>query len=213
MQLATIAQPKNISLFIGSATLLNIAISPLELVALGLLSRVISSINKTHQTLITSRHIKYAELFNLVGLICGIVGGTQSGEDYGHTGVFTPQATSKAGLALFIATFVVIAIGCVVLFPSISHAEKGEKRILIAIAASLPFLLVRLVYSIMSTFVNNRNFSIIVGDSTILLCMGLIMEAIMVVIYEGFGLTLKKLPKEEKAREGHKDTEMYTQRV
>ena len=42
LELATINQPRNYSLYIGYATLINIALSPLELVAYGLLSRVIT---------------------------------------------------------------------------------------------------------------------------------------------------------------------------
>lgn len=42
LELATISQPNNTSLYIGYATLINIALSPLELVAYGLLSRVIT---------------------------------------------------------------------------------------------------------------------------------------------------------------------------
>ena len=42
LELATINQPKNYSLYIGYATLINVALSPLQLVAFGLLSRVIS---------------------------------------------------------------------------------------------------------------------------------------------------------------------------
>ena len=42
LELATISQPNNYSLYIGYATLINIALSPLELVAYGLMSRVIT---------------------------------------------------------------------------------------------------------------------------------------------------------------------------
>ena len=42
LELATIRQPDNQSLYIGYATLLNVALSPLMLVCFGLLSRVIS---------------------------------------------------------------------------------------------------------------------------------------------------------------------------
>lgn len=53
LELATISQPRNYSLFIGYATLINIALSPLELVAYGLLSRVIA-VGKTFALLFTS---------------------------------------------------------------------------------------------------------------------------------------------------------------
>ena len=42
LELATISQPDNHSLYIGYATLINIALSPLELVSFGLLNRVVT---------------------------------------------------------------------------------------------------------------------------------------------------------------------------
>lgn len=66
-----------------------------------------------------------------------------------------------------------------------------------AIVLALPFLLVRLVYSILSTFTHNRNFNLLDGSVTVLLCVALIEEFIVVIIFEGTGLTLKKVVREE----------------
>ena len=102
-------------------------------------------------------------------------------------------------MALFIAAFGLLVLVTMSLAKSIQYAEKGEKRILIAVAASLPFLLVRLIFSALAVFKNEKRFSLYNGDVTVLLCMALLEEVVVVVLYEGVGLTLKK---EDKASTG-----------
>ena len=224
LELATINQPRNYSLYIGYATLINIALSPLELVAYGLLSRVITvgtplvllvifhpspendadlcfpqSINRRTPTTVTPRQMQLAELLITVGLILSIIGGVNAGEEFGKTGIYKTQTLSKAGLGLFIAAFVILCLIAASLMQSIRHAEEGEKRILLAVAVSLPFLLVRLIYSALAVFANKRSFSLFYGDVSILLFMALLEEVIVVVIYEGVGLTLKKVKKDKAA--------------
>lgn len=126
-----------------------------------------------------------------MGIILSIIGGVNSGQDYGKTGRYVPQTLSKVGLGLFIASFVAILAFTAILFFSISHAEAGEKRILLAVAVSLPLLLVRLIYSSVYTFKESSKFSSLTGSVTILLCMALLEEMAIVLIYEGVGLTLR----------------------
>jgi hypothetical protein len=197
MQLATISQPKNTSLYTGSAILQNVGFSPLELASLGLLSRALESINKSHHTLINTSMLKFVELIILVGLILGIVGGVNASDDFIKTGVYLPGSFNKAGTALLIVSYVAIIIATVIAFFSISHTEAGEKRLVVAVAVALPFLLVRLVYSIFSTFTHNTKFNLLEGNVTILLCVALIEEFAVVVIYESVGLTLYKVAREE----------------
>ena len=127
-----------------------------------------------------------------MGIILSIIGGVDSGNGYGKTGRYVPQTLTKVGLGLFIASFVAILAFTAILSTCISHAEPGEKRILLAVAASLPLLLVRLIYSSLYTFGNDLRFSSLSGSVTILLCMALLEEIAIVVIYQGVGLTLRK---------------------
>ena len=134
-----------------------------------------------------------------MGIILSIVGGVDSGNGYGKTGRYVPQTLTKVGLGLFLASFVAILSFTAILFTCISHAEPGEKRILFAVAASLPLLLVRLVYSSLYTFGKDLRFSSLSGSVNILLCMALLEEIAIVVIYEGVGLTLRKFRKQKDA--------------
>lgn len=192
-ELATISNPTNVSLYTGLAILDSIGLSPLELTSLGLLSRIISSINKSHTTFVQHFHMKAIQIVVMVGLILSIVGGIDASNELSSTGVYTPQPLSKVAMALYIIAYLLIIVTTITLSFSVSHAEHGEKRLLLAVAVSLPFLLVRLVYSSTSIFGNNTNFNVLTGSVTIYLCMALIMELCVVITYEAVGLTLRKL--------------------
>lgn len=135
-----------------------------------------------------------------MGIILSIVGGVDSGTDYHKDGRYVPQTLTKVGLGLFIASFVAILAFTTILSLSISHAEPGEKRVLFAVAASLPFLLVRLIYASIYDYKLDYNFSALNGSVTILLCMALLEEIAIVLIYEGVGVTLRKVAKQDVAK-------------
>jgi hypothetical protein len=197
MQLATISNPTDLSLYEGSAILNNVGFSPLMLAALGLLSRLLDSINKSHNTFVKPKMLKLIETLVLVGLILGIIGGIHAANSFATSGKFQPGSLNKAGTSLMIVAWICLVISTALTSFSISHAEHGERRLLMAVALSIPFLLVRLIYSIFSTFTRNKSFNLLNGNPTILLCVSLIEEFIIVLIFEGTGLTLKKLVREE----------------
>ncbi len=197
MQLATISSPDNTDLYIGSSILQNVGLSPLQLAAIGLLSRLLENINKSTQTFFSTRMLKAIELVVIVAFILAIVGGVNAGDTFSSTGKYQPGSLSKAGTIIFIVSYLAIVAATAMISFSVSHAEKGEKRILTAVAISLPFLLVRLVYSIFSTFSHNPKFNVLIGSPTILLCVALIEELIVVLTYEITGLTLSRVERIE----------------
>ncbi|CAG8975211.1 hypothetical protein HYALB_00004272 [Hymenoscyphus albidus] len=202
-QLATINDPTNISLLTGASILANIGFSPLALATLGLLSRLVDNIHKTRPSLhfgFNTTWIKMIETLLTIGLILGIVGGVDTGEvaTKSPTGSAQPGSISKAGVILFIIAYVATILVTLITSLSISAAEQGERRILFAIGFSLPFLLVRLVYSCTAIFTNDRKFSLLSGSAVILLCVALIPELIVVLLYESVGLTLRVIPKEQR---------------
>ena len=195
MQLMTITRPADISLFTGSVILQTIGLSPLLLASLGLLSRVLESINKSHHTVINIQILKVIQSIPTIGLVLGIIGGVDASNHIATGGGYHPGPLNKAGTALFIVAYVVIVLATIMISFHASHAEPGEKRLVLAVAISLPFILVRLIYAIMATFTKINSFNQITGSVTILLCMSLIMEFIVVLAYEVTGLGLPTIPK------------------
>ena len=187
---------------------------------LGLLSRVLegsvrdrntgssSSASPVVRLLGDPRAIRLVHFFMLLSLVLGAVGGSQAadaaqaGENSGH---YRPGALSQAGAALMIAGYAVLAgltvTCCTVIGFRGSGAgaeddddEGDERRLLLAIALSLPPLLVRLVYSAASTFTGGAGgvFGVFTGSTAVLVGMSVVMEMIVVTIVEAVGLTVKK---------------------
>lgn len=202
MQLATISDPKNSDLYVGYAVLNNVGVSPLIMAALGFLSRLLDNIHKTHRTGLSPHILRLVQLLVLVGTILAIVGGIDAGSDYVTSlnkgvGHFQLGTLSKVGVALLIISYATTVAFTILISFSVPHAEAGEKRVFLAVVATLPFLLVRLIYSCIAAFATNPNFNLITGSTTTLLCMCYIMELIMVIIYEVMGLTLRKAIRRE----------------
>lgn len=209
MDLATIHDPTNISLQIGSSTLETIGLSPLILINLGLIGRVREGISHGGHVLLSPRVLRFIQLIVIVGLILAIVGGSQLGNDIG-TAVSEGQTIisvqipteSKAGLALMIAGYGLLVIATAMVSTQVGQVEAGEKRLLGAVIAALPFVLVRLLFSALATFTDKAAFSQYSGSpdyDSVLLGMSVVMEMIVIAIIEGVGLTLRKIPKGQPA--------------
>ncbi|KAI0481628.1 hypothetical protein F4859DRAFT_427100 [Xylaria cf. heliscus] len=197
LQLATISQPDSIGLYIGSLTLQSVGLSPFIVMMLALLNRVLESIEKTRSTLIKPRMLRFVQLIVIVGLILAAIGGSNSGTSFAQTGVYQISDLSQAGIALTIVGFVLLVLATAVIATNISAAEPGEKRVLLAVALSLPFLFIRVLYSAIGTYNPTSSFSLLRGNIYIFLGTAVIEEFIMVIIIEGMGLTLQVRPKSD----------------
>jgi hypothetical protein len=209
MQLSTLHGPPKASLYEGYAILNNVAISPLQLLILGTLSRLLDSIHKTYNTFLKvwMLYIIYAAV--VLGLILGIVGGIDAGNSFEQSAqhLFHPGSLNKAGSIILITCYVAIVVITALISIFKSHIEPGENRLYLAVVLALPFLLVRLVYTGFSTFSYNPKFNILDGNTTIFICMALIEELIIIIIFEVTGLTLRRQIKEEHLeRAGQIDT-------
>ena len=175
----------------------SIGISPLLLATLGLLSRwqacphihvlpnanvIISadSIGQTSSGVFNALHFRILQLLITVGLILCIVGGTSSTSS---TGVYQPQTTTKVGIVLYLIAFIALGLIAAVTTYKLSNAPSGEKRLVWAVIIALPFILVRLIYSLISVFSHDRHFNLITGSVAILVVMAVLEEMAVVLIY------------------------------
>ena len=76
-----------------------------------------------------------------------------------------------------------------------SLVGQGEHRLIIAVAISVPFILVRLIYSLLVVFANNPRFNIVTGSVTINLVMAVLEEFVVAILCIGVGLSLQVRPK------------------
>ena len=92
-------------------------------------------------------------------------------------------------MAVYLGLFALAALT----MANIRNLPLGEKWILIAILAALPFLAVRLLYSILADFEDNNTFNIINGNATVQLCMAVIEEFIIIIFFLAAGLAAPSL--------------------
>jgi hypothetical protein len=214
LQLATINDPTNIGLYVGAATLQSVALSPLILCGLGLISRVVESIRHHVNALVTPRNIKMVQLLVGVGLILMIVGGAQLANTIGHlqgssssqpsAGTsYTLPTLSLVGLGLTIGGFALLVLVTVATGFQIRNADHGEKRLALAVALSIPFITVRIIYAGLGIYGSNPDFKTFGGSphyADYFLGMAVVMEMAVVIIFAAVGVTLHKLPKEHKGQ-------------
>lgn len=87
--------------------------------------------------------------------------------------------------------------------PQLRMISQGEKPIIIAVAASIPFLLVRLVYSALVYFdTNTTAFNPVTGNVIIRSFMAAFEEFITVGLYTAAGLLAPTIPRGD--FQGHK---------
>lgn len=183
-------QSQSTSLLETVLVLDSVGLSPLLLATLGLLSRFVNFINTKSTPNFTLRHFRILQLVIVVGLILGIVGGTST--TYA-SGTYQTPVTSKVGVILYIVGFVGLIIIFILSTPKVSRIPSRERRVPLVVALALPFIFVRLIYSILSVFLHNHLFSTAAGSVPVRITMSLIEEFIVVSLYASLGLLVDKL--------------------
>lgn len=72
----------------------------------------------------------------------------------------------------------------------VGNAPQGEKRIYFSVLAALPFIGVRLLWSLLSVFRNDSTFSINSGKPLVQLFMATVEEFVVVIFYTAVGLSV-----------------------
>jgi hypothetical protein len=128
-----------------------------------------------------------------IGLILCIVGATSAStpaEIYN-------EDTLKIGVVLFAVVYALLCLLCATASIAARKTKRGEGQLIVAVAFALPYLLVRVVYSLIATFGHNVDFQI--GNAstaavTISLFMEVLEECVVVLIYIATGLKLAAVP-------------------
>ncbi|KAJ5642157.1 hypothetical protein N7490_006157 [Penicillium lividum] len=186
--LATIASSST-SLYTTYAVTSSIGLTPLMMACSGLLSRADGSIKRTTghglPELPTFRAFR---ILNLVALILCITGITLNMND---SGVIKPSIEAKIGMILYIVAWFFMMLLLVILNNRRGGLEPGERRTLLAVAISSPFILVRVAYGVLVWFLDNKTFSMVGGNETVTLVMSVLMEFAVVITLLGVGVTLR----------------------
>ncbi|KAK1147223.1 hypothetical protein N8T08_001962 [Aspergillus melleus] len=184
MQLGTLAAPLNFSLYRGAAALAHAGLPLLLCTLLCLVLVVRDSVHKRRQTIVRSYVIHVQAVLLVAAFILGIVGAT-SLPDSDFAGFTTTKVPSAlvASVILDLIAFVSITVCTGSLCFHSQCISSAEKRLLIAAAVSLPFLLVRVVYSALCVFFDNMEFHWFKGCLLVFIIMAVAMEMLAVATY------------------------------
>lgn len=128
-----------------------------------------------------------------IGLILGIAGISSADDNSG----FNPNGITQGAMGIFVAGFVIIFLASAYLAMELrSSLNPAQKKLFLAIGLSMPFVLVRVVYSAVADFGKVHSFTVLVGNPTIYLCMAVLEEIIAMALCVGFGVSaLRDQPK------------------
>ncbi|KAH8894487.1 hypothetical protein GQ53DRAFT_683131, partial [Thozetella sp. PMI_491] len=165
-------------------TLDSMGISPLLFATLGLLSRLITWVRNDGGSTISPKFFRVAQLFLTVGFILSIVGGvsTKSTTD--------PSSLSQVAIILYLVAFAFSIFFTAAAWRGLSSSmsvPNGERILANVVAAALPLLFLRVLFSALAVFLHNSVFSIVHGLVGVYVGMAVVEEAIVLVMYTAAG--------------------------
>ncbi|PMD64225.1 uncharacterized protein K444DRAFT_609189 [Hyaloscypha bicolor E] len=193
--LATITFP---SIALHGTTILFslIGVPALLLTTFGLLNRVYINLAKNLPTRIKPWYFSLLQIpFEAAIGLCAN-GASKSTADASDGTIYQPQIWTKVGIMLCVVGFIVMVILTGAMLRRQSHAEISERRLLNSVTLSLPFLFIRMSYTVLVTFVDRGLFGSYEGNVLVVGMMSVLPEMVVVIIYIVEGFILEKLPKD-----------------
>ena len=120
-----------------------------------------------------------------------IVGGTKGSTE--PNGAINVATSSKVGIALYIVAFVAITVVCFASSLQVSNVSLKESRVPLAVVVALPFIAVRLLYTILTVTFHDHLFNPVNGDVLVLTIMAVMEEFVVVCIYVLLGFSVDVL--------------------
>ncbi|CAG7926800.1 unnamed protein product [Penicillium olsonii] len=160
---------KSKRIYIAEAVCELIGIAPLLLTYIGVLRQI--DIDED----IPPRSSRLITLITFIGLILGIAGVSTADDGNYKNGL------TKGAMGIFLAVFVIYVLMAGWLWIRIYGMKRFQKKLYLAIVLSLPFVLVRLVYSAIGDYTEISRFQLF-GDNTVYLCMSVLEEIVAMVI-------------------------------
>ncbi|PYI03716.1 hypothetical protein BO78DRAFT_463133 [Aspergillus sclerotiicarbonarius CBS 121057] len=184
--LATISHPATINLYIAWGVCTSLGLAPLTSTCIALLSRANDSIERKTGRGVHPLLFRLLGLITLAGMVLCIVGSTEST----NLTDIVNSSEAKIGDVLYLVAWVGLCAMLLLIGSKYHSIEDGEHRLLLAVGISVPLLLVRLIYSLLSVFTHRSTFNMFAGNVTVMLFMAVLEEMVIVVVCLGVGVTL-----------------------
>ena len=132
----------------------------------------------------------FGHIPTLVALILAVIGGEKQTKN-GSSNTSKGKEETKIAIIIFLAVYAVQTAITFFTFMKMRYVAPVERRLVYALGLSLPFLLVRLIYSVLSYFYTASNtFNLETGSAVVQGFMAVMMEFFIVIFYLGAGLSL-----------------------
>ncbi|KAI8992777.1 hypothetical protein BD414DRAFT_482168 [Trametes punicea] len=216
--------PSNTTLQVIFNVMESAGLSPLLIASAGFLGTVGQHALDNHFTM--GRGLHLMGTLGTVALIFAIIGGVKAGEAKTQSELNSGDKFRKIGAILFVILYATIVFATFFCWQNWSKILKYRRMLLQGITAALPFLFVRVLYAILSSFSPSprgfdaegrpipvtsssplKTFNSTTGSWEAYLVMSVIAEYIVVLIYTTVGL-LTPLRKDE-AEYTHPSTASY----
>jgi hypothetical protein len=176
----------------------------LLLTTYGLLNRAYINLAKNYPTRIKGWYVKLLQAPFTVSIILCARGASGSTANASEGQGYQPQIVTQVGIGICTFGFVVMLVLTGFMLRRQSHAEPNERRILNTVVVSIPFLLIRMLYTALVTFWNKGLFKSYEGDVLVIGLMAVLPEMFVVVISMIEGFTLERLPKDIRKKKNRK---------
>ncbi|KAK9428954.1 hypothetical protein V1505DRAFT_192718 [Lipomyces doorenjongii] len=166
----------------------NIALTPLHLSLLGFLTTSARLALGNNLPNILTKPLHFCRLALLTAIVLGIVGGVELSQNN------PPQTAStlpRVSIVLIIVVFAILTLFALY-FLGFAQLRSHSRILTLGITVALPFLLVRIMYSLLNAFASStaNNFNSLTGSWTIYLAMDVIMEFVVVTVLSATGYLL-----------------------
>lgn len=169
-------QKPSVGLYTAAAICNGIGLVPLLLVVMAVLKRA----NDGMSTRIPVRVFQLSHLVIIIGLALTIAGSVEAIPTNSASEISSGRTLRKAGIILLLIAFIAnAAITAFTLF-RIRQAWAGDRKLVYAVALSLPFLLVRVIYSVCIAFAtHSKTFNAQAPNVFVQAFMQVLMEFII----------------------------------
>ena len=118
-----------------------------------------------------------------------------------------PSRLIKVSMILYIVSWALLLFILLLVARQRAEIEAGERRILLAVALSVVFLLVRLLYAVLLWFATSAVFNFMDGSNTAMLLMSVLPEIAVVIVCLLVGMTLSANVRQSHSPEPYQRTQ------
>jgi hypothetical protein len=113
------------------------------------------------------------------------------------------QTMVHIGIVLYLVVLIILTLLAIGAWIGHAGVDGGEPRLVLAVLCALPFIFIRVLYSLLSAFSGSTKFNAFTGSQTIALFMSVLPEMAAAVIYIATGMKLEAVPAGTAASPGH----------